>query len=68
MRARTDATLLGLERADFHRLLGPLVPQLTAAAAHYKGYVATSTCVGRVSGRHGGYAPNTRACGCSLAP
>lgn len=53
VRARTDATLLTLERDDFHRLLGPLVPQLQAAAASYKGYVASSTRIGKVRGSRG---------------
>ncbi|KAI8463719.1 MAG: putative cGMP-dependent protein kinase [Monoraphidium minutum] len=46
VRARSDATLLALERSDFHRLLGPLVPALAAAAAHYKGYVAGGARIG----------------------
>jgi len=48
VRARTEVGLLVLERADFHRLLGSLVPQLQQAAQQYKGYVATSARLGKV--------------------
>lgn len=41
VRARTDVSLLVLDRANFESLLGPLVPQLAAAAAkNYTGYTA----------------------------
>lgn len=38
VRARTDVSLLVLDRANFENLLGPLLPQLEAAAKNYAGY------------------------------
>ena len=38
VRARTDVSLLVLDRPNFESLLGPLMPQLQAAAKNYTGY------------------------------
>jgi hypothetical protein len=38
VRARTDVSLLVLDRPNFESLLGPLMPQLQAAAKSYTGY------------------------------
>lgn len=38
VRARTDVSLLVLDRPNFENLLGPLMPQLQAASKHYTGY------------------------------
>jgi cAMP-dependent protein kinase regulator len=38
VRARTDATLLVLDREGFRRLLGPLLPQLQEFAKTYTGH------------------------------
>jgi CRP-like cAMP-binding protein len=38
VRARTDVSLLVLDRANFESLLGPLMPQLQAASKSYTGY------------------------------
>ncbi|WIA19038.1 hypothetical protein OEZ85_003698 [Tetradesmus obliquus] len=38
VRARSDVSLLVLDRANFESLLGPLLPQLEAAAKNYAGY------------------------------
>lgn len=38
VRARTDVSLLVLDRANFESLLGPLMPQLQASAKNYTGY------------------------------
>lgn len=40
VRARTDVSLLVLDRANFESLLGPLMPQLQASAKSYTGYTA----------------------------
>lgn len=40
VRARTDVSLLVLDRANFESLLGPLMPQLQASAKSYTGYSA----------------------------
>jgi hypothetical protein len=39
VRARSDVSLLVLDRPNFEALLGPLLPQLAEAAKHYTGYV-----------------------------
>lgn len=38
VRARSDVSLLVLDRDHFEKLLGPLLPQLEAAAKNYSGY------------------------------
>jgi hypothetical protein len=38
VRARTDVSLLVLDRANFESLLGALMPQLQAASKNYTGY------------------------------
>lgn len=38
VRARTDVSLLVLDRTNFENLLGPLMPQLQAASKNYTGY------------------------------
>lgn len=38
VRARTNVSLLVLDRPNFESLLGPLMPQLQAASKHYTGY------------------------------
>jgi CRP-like cAMP-binding protein len=38
VRARTDVSLLVLDRSNFESLLGPLMPQLQAAAKSYTGF------------------------------
>ena len=51
VRARTDATLLVLDREGFRRLLGPLLPQLQEFAKTYTGH---RTRLGKVRGAVGG--------------
>lgn len=38
VRARSDVSLLVLDRQNFEKLLGPLLPQLETAAKNYSGY------------------------------
>lgn len=53
VRARADAALLALSREDFHRLLGPLLPQLEAAAKRYQGFGGGAAATAAAAGAAG---------------